>query len=193
MCGIKYEVIGEQNLPKRPYVVLSKHQSQWETFFLQHYLFPICFVLKKELFNVPFFGWTLRLTKPIAIDRGNPKQALKQTQTLGQERIAEKISVLVFPEGTRTDPGQPSKFARGGANIAVATGVPVVPIALNSGHCWPSDRFLKYPGKITIKIGKPISTEGKSSRDVTEEAKQWIETEVDKMVPGPQSPFKDIE
>jgi 1-acyl-sn-glycerol-3-phosphate acyltransferase len=180
-CGVRYQVIGREHLPTQPYVVLSKHQSQWETYFLQSYLFPICFVLKAELLKMPFFGWALRLTKPIAIDRGNPKQALKQTLEEGQQRLAEKISVLIFPEGTRIAPGQPSKYARGGANIAVAAKVPVVPIAVNAGRCWPADGFLKYPGMITVKIGQPIDSTELTSREITSQAEQWIEAEIAQM------------
>jgi 1-acyl-sn-glycerol-3-phosphate acyltransferase len=180
-CGVRYHVIGEENLPDQAYVVLSKHQSQWETYFLQSYLFPICFVLKAELLKVPFFGWALRLTQPIAIDRSNPKQALKQTLQEGQQRLSEKKSVLIFPEGSRISPGQPSKYARGGANIAVAAKVPVVPIAVNAGHCWPANRFLKYPGTVTVKIGQPISSTDFTSREITSQVEQWIEAEMAQM------------
>lgn len=180
-CGVSYKVIGAEHIPDGPFVALSKHQSQWETYFLQYYLFPVCFVLKKELLNMPFFGWALRLTKPIAINRGNPKQALKQTLEEGQLRLAEQISVLIFPEGTRIDPGLPSKYARGGANIAVAAGVPVLPIALNAGHYWPADRFIKRPGTVIVKIGEPIATDTLSSREITEQVQQWIEHEVAQM------------
>jgi 1-acyl-sn-glycerol-3-phosphate acyltransferase len=177
-CGVRYQVFGAENLPKQPYVALSKHQSQWETVFLQAFLFPVSFVLKRELLSVPFFGWALRLTKPIAINRSNPKQSLKQILQDGQKRLGEGISVLIFPEGTRIEPGQPSKYARGGANIAVAAKVPVVPIAVNAGYCWPSKGYIKYPGKITVNIGKPINTTELTSREITEQAEQWIEAEM---------------
>ncbi len=180
-CGLKVNVIGADNIPPTPYVALAKHQSSWETFFLQSFLAPVSIVLKRELLNLPFFGWGLRLTDPIAIDRGNPKQALKQTQEKGQQRIADAISVLIFPEGTRTKAGQEAKYARGGANIAVASGVPALPIAHNGGEFWPSGGYIKYPGTITVKIGKPISSVDATSREITEQAKQWIEAEVENM------------
>ena len=180
-CGLKVEVIGAENLPATPYVALSKHQSSWETYFLQSFLAPVSIVLKRELLNLPFFGWGLRLTDPIAIDRGSPKQALKQTLEKGKTRIANNISVLIFPEGTRNTAGAEVKYARGGANIAVASEVPAVPIAHNGGEFWPSGGFLKYPGTITVKIGKPISSVENDSRTITEQAKEWIEAEVEKM------------
>ena len=180
-CGLKVEVIGAENLPATPYVALAKHQSSWETYFLQQFLAPVSIVLKRELLNLPFFGWGLRLTDPIAIDRGSPKQALKQTLEKGKARIASNISVLIFPEGTRNKAGAEVKYARGGANIAVASEVPAVPIAHNGGEFWPSGGFLKYPGTITVKIGKPISSVEYDSREITEQAKVWIEAEVEKM------------
>ena len=177
-CGVKFQVIGAENLPAAPYVALCKHKSQWETYFLQYYLRPVSIILKRELLRLPFFGWGLLLTKPIAIDRDNPKQALKQTLEQGQARLAENISILVFPEGTRKSTARDPKYARGGANIAVASGVPVVPIAHNAGEFWPADKFIKYPGTITVKIGEPIDSSTNNSREITEMAKQWIETEV---------------
>ena len=180
-CGLDFEIIGKENLPDTAYIALSKHQSQWETYFLQYYLAPISIILKRELLSVPFFGWGLRLTDPIAIDRSNPKQALKQTLSLGKERLANNISVLIFPEGTRIQPGEVGKYARGGANIAVAAGVPVVPIALNAGEFWPADKFIKFPGKISVSIGKPITSQELTSREITEQAKDWIEAEVKSM------------
>lgn len=178
VCGLDYEVIGKENLPDGAYVALANHQSQWETYFLQYFLSPVCIVLKRELLQVPFFGWGLRLTNPIAIDRGSPRQAIRQTIEQGLEHLDNKISVLIFPEGTRTRPGAQSKYARGGANIAVKGAVPIVPIAINAGEFWPADKFLKYPGKITVSIGKPISTDQQGSREVTEQAKIWIEAQL---------------
>ncbi len=181
ICGVRFQVIGAENIPDTPYVALAKHQSQWETIFLHYYLSPVSIVMKRELLRLPFFGWGLRLTKPIAIDRSNPKQALKQIQKKGKTRLAEHISVLIFPEGTRTKPGNKGKYARGGANIAVAGNVPVLPVAHNAGEFWPGDQRLKYPGTITIKFGEPISPSKFSSREITEHVATWIEDEVSKM------------
>lgn len=180
-CGLKVTVVGKENLPATPYVALAKHQSSWETYFLQYFLAPVSIVLKRELLKLPFFGWGLSLTDPIPIDRGSPKQALKQTLAQGKARIGQGISVLVFPEGTRTNAGKEAKYARGGANIAVVSQVPAVPIAHNGGEYWPSGGFLKFPGTITVKIGKPISSVEHGSREITEQAKVWIEAEVEKM------------
>jgi 1-acyl-sn-glycerol-3-phosphate acyltransferase len=181
-CGVRYRLHGAENLPKdRPFVALAKHQSPWETYYLQRYLAPVSVVLKKELLNIPFFGWGLRIANPIAIDRGNPRVALRQLQQQGTARIQEGNSVLIFPEGTRVAPGESGNYARGGANIAVEAGAPVVPIAHNAGVYWPSGQFLKRPGTIEVVIGKPIDPAGKSSREITEQARDWIEQQVANM------------
>ena len=191
--GVKYHITGLENLPTdRSYVALSKHQSQWETYFLQSFLAPVSVVLKQELLKIPFFGWGLRMAAPIAIDRSNPREALKQIQLQGTSRIADNINVLIFPEGTRIPPGKQGKYARGGANIAIASGAPVIPIAHNAGMFWHSEKFLKTPGTISVVIGKPIEVAGKNNREITEQVQNWIETEVAKM-PGPQGSHNNID
>lgn len=180
-CGVKYNVKGTENLPQQPYVALAKHQSEWETFFLQQFLFPVCLVLKKELLSAPFFGWGLRLFDPIAIDRGSPKKAIRQTMSQGLARLDRNISVLIFPEGTRVAPGEKGKYARGGANLALDGNVPIVPIAHNACYFWPSKAFTKHAGTIEVVIGKPIAPNGRSSRELTEEVETWIEEQMAKL------------
>lgn len=184
-CGLGVNVIGAENLPPRPYVALAKHSSQWETYFLQYYLRPVSIVLKKELLRLPFFGWGLKLARPIAIDRGNPKQAIRDTMEKGKAILADDISLLIFPEGTRKQTGPDRKYARGGAGVAIAANVPIVPIAHNASVFWPADRFLKYPGRITVKIGEPLYPQDGDSRELTERVKQWIEAEVAQMQQQP--------
>ena len=180
-CGVKHRLIGRENLPDEPYVILSKHQSQWETYFLLSLCDPLSTILKKELLNIPGFGWGLRLMRPIAIDRGNPRAALRQMMELGKQRLSEGNAVLVFPEGTRTNPGSTTSYARGGANLAIKADVPVVFIAHNTGRFWPARKFLKFPGTIQVEISKPISVEGKTSREITAMAQEWIEGKVTEM------------
>lgn len=179
-CGIRYNITGLENLPKdQAYVVLSKHQSQWETYFLMQLLAPVSIICKKELLKIPGFGYGLSLLKPIAIDRSNPRQALKDIQTIGLQRLQEdKVPVLIFPEGTRTDIGKTGKYARGGAQLAIKAGVPVVFISHNAGYCWPSGEFIKYPGSVDIVISEPVTTEGKTALELTNEAESWIESHV---------------
>ena len=177
-CGVRYRVVGRERLPTEPCVLLSKHQSQWETFFLQILLTPIVPVLKRELLKIPGFGWAIRQIRPIAIDRSNPKQALQQIGTQGLERLASGCSVYLFPEGTRIPYGQKGKYARSGAKLAIDAGVPVVPVAHDAGRFWPAHQFVKYPGVITVTIGEPINTAGRDSRSVTAEVEAWIEAQL---------------
>lgn len=180
-CGVHVDIHGEENLPVGPCVILAKHQSQWETFYLQVMKRPVVTVLKKELLNVPFFGWGLRLMEPIGIDRGNPKQALRYIQEEGVRRLQRGQSIILFPEGTRTPPGQIGTYARSGAELACRAGVPIVPVAHNAGHCWPAKKFLKYPGTIQMVIGAPLDTTDGNSRELTERVKNWIEGEQQKL------------
>ncbi len=179
-CGVRFQITGLEHLPKdQPYVVLSKHQSQWETYFLMYLLCPVSIICKKELLKIPIFGYCLALLKPIAIDRSNPKQALKDIQTKGLQRLLEeKIPVLIFPEGTRTAIGTQGKYARGGAALALKADVPVIFISHNSGYCWPSKKFIKHPGLIDIHISQPISPQGSTALELTKQAEQWIESRV---------------
>jgi 1-acyl-sn-glycerol-3-phosphate acyltransferase len=158
--------------------VLSKHNSQWETFYLQLLFQPLATIMKRELLNIPAFGWGLRLLNPIAIDRGNPRDAMRQMLDQGSDRLGEGLSVLVFPEGTRTPEGIEPRYARGGAALAIRAGVPMVPVAHNAGMFWPPHRLWKYPGTIQVSIGPAINAGGSSAKELTEQAREWIEGEV---------------
>lgn len=175
-CGITLRIDGLENIPDTPCVVLSKHQSGWETFYLQRLLRPVSTILKKELFWIPFFGWGLYFMHPIAINRSNPREAMKQILAQGKQRLAQGNNVLIYPEGTRTPIGQTGNYGRSGAALAIAAGVPVLPVAHNAGYCWPAHQFIKWPGRIRMVIGKPIDTADSDSRQLTEQVKNWIES-----------------
>ncbi|OUS17314.1 hypothetical protein A9Q88_03470 [Gammaproteobacteria bacterium 50_400_T64] len=177
-CGIKVNVEGLDNIPEQAFVALSKHQSGWETFYLQRTLRPVSTILKKELLKVPFFGWGLAMTRPIAIDRSNPKQALREVLSQGKQRLEEGNNILVFPEGTRMNYGEIGNYSRSGASLAINSGAPILPIAHNAGSCWPAHRFIKHPGTIHVIFGKPIESTGRKSKELTEEVKDWIETTI---------------
>ena len=176
--GIKYVVEGSENIPDFPVILFPKHQSTWETFALQVIFHRISFVFKKELFYIPFFGWGLAAMKPVAIKRGSGKIAVKALVTNGKKRLSENISVVVFPEGTRTHTTGPGKYRIGGAVLAAESGVPVLPIAHNAGECWPRKSWILYPGKITVRIGPLIETAGKQPDQILSEAKLWIEQQM---------------
>ncbi|MFD2229850.1 lysophospholipid acyltransferase family protein [Alkalimarinus sediminis] len=181
VCGVYYEIKGEENIPKGPCIILSNHQSSWETFLFQTMFSPLSTVLKKELLKVPLFGWAMRLLEPIALDRSQPVQAFKQLISQGHDRVSANRSVLIFPEGTRVAIGEKVKFNRGGAALAHHSQTPIVPVAHNAGLCVPKNSFILTPGKITIKIGTPIYSEGKSKKELYDLSTQWIESNRDAM------------
>ncbi len=177
-CGIRFDVTGLENIPDQPFVAVSKHQSSWETYFLQRSLRPVSTVLKKELLKIPFFGWGLTMTRPIAIDRSNPRKALRDVLEQGKKRLAEGNNILLYPEGTRTQYGDIGRYGRSGAALAIAAHVPLLPIAHNAGAFWPAHKFSKRPGTIHVVIGKPLFTEQMDSKQLTEQVQAWIESTV---------------
>jgi 1-acyl-sn-glycerol-3-phosphate acyltransferase len=184
ICGIHYQIVGYENLPDEPVILLSKHQSAWETiFFLYAMPKPLVFVLKKELLRIPFFGWTLALLRMIPIDRSHGTSAFRKVIEQGKQRLAEGLWIMIFPEGTRTAVGEKIKYRNSGTRLAIETKTKVVPVALNSGECWPRHTILKKPGLITVSIGNPISPEGKSPDDMMSEAEAWIESEMRRISP----------
>lgn len=181
-CGLKYKVIGRENLPAAPYVVLCNHQSMWETIFMQVLLPPQSWVLKRELLWIPFFGWGLALIKPIAIDRSSPS-AVKYTLTKGVQRLNEGRVIVFYPEGTRVPPGSTHKYSRSGAALAISANVPVVPIAHNAGNFWPRGPWIKQAGTIEVRIGAPIVTTDKDPTIITLTAEAWINQQKQMMLP----------
>jgi len=189
ICGIDYRVRGLEHLPRRPSIVLAKHQSAWETIAFETFLPPQVWVLRRSLLRVPFFGWGLAMMSPIAIDRGAARQALKQTLEQGRDRLAQGFWIVIFPEGTRIAPGQRGRYQVGGAWLAVRTGAPVVPIAHNAGQLWRKNAVLKFPGTITVSIGRPIDPAGLTPEELNRRVEDWIENETLRLpAPGIRQP-----
>lgn len=174
-CGVRCRISGSEHIPDQPGVVLAKHQSTWETLFLQSQFIPQTTVLKRELLNIPFFGWAFRLLKPIAIDRRARGSAYKQLILKGKERLEAGIWVVLFPEGTRIEPGRTGAFQRGGAAVAVANERPLIVVAHNAGHFWPPRQLVKYPGTIDVEISPVFETRGRMPDEVNREARAWLE------------------
>jgi 1-acyl-sn-glycerol-3-phosphate acyltransferase len=173
--GVHIEVEGREHIPQdRGVVIMANHQSPWETFYLQILVSPQATILKRELLWIPFFGWGLALLRPIAIDRSAGSQALKTVLREGAARLADGISVTIFPEGTRQPAGTIGHFNSGGAMLATRAGADVLPVAHNSGDCWPGRSIMRYPGTIRLIIGEPISSQGKSAKALTAEVQDWI-------------------
>lgn len=183
LLRIEHRVLGAENIPPGACVILSKHQSAWETIVLQRIFSWTVFVYKKELHWLPFFGWGLALMPFVGIDRGAGKEALSQVATRGRQRLDDGYSVIVFPEGTRVVPGTKKRYKVGGAYLAIKSGAPAVPVALNSGEFWRRHAFIKHPGMVTVSIGPAIDPAGLSTEDINSRVEAWIENEMRRISP----------
>jgi 1-acyl-sn-glycerol-3-phosphate acyltransferase len=180
ICGIRHRVIGRENIPptRDPHIVMSKHSSTWETMALNFLFPPLAFVAKKELLSIPFFGWAFRLASPIIIDRKFGHGAMTQIVAQGQERLAQGFWIVIYPEGTRIRAGTRAHYKTGGARLAIALDVPIVPVAHNAGYLWPKGVLNKRPGMITVSIGPPIRSADGDMQRLISEVESWIENEV---------------
>jgi 1-acyl-sn-glycerol-3-phosphate acyltransferase len=184
LLGIRWQVIGSEHLPQGPAVILSKHQSTWETLFYPSFMpRELCFVFKRELLFLPFFGWGIALLDMIHINRRRGSDAFEQVVRQGATKLAQGRWIIMFPEGTRTPAGSQGRYKTGGARLATRTGAPVVPIAVNSGECWPRKAFIKVPGLITVSIGPPIESAGLSAEELNHRVEAWIESEMRRLSP----------
>ncbi len=183
ICGIRWRVEGLENLPREACVIVSKHQSAWETLAYQLIFPPQVLVLKRELLWIPFFGWGLALMSPIAINRSRGTAALRELARRGRERLHQGFWVVIFPEGTRVAPGTRRRYQPGGAWLAEKAGAPIVPVAHNAGLLWPRNGFLKRPGLVTVRIGAAIRPEGRRPDELTQLAEAWIESQQIELCP----------
>jgi len=182
ICNITYDIRGMQNViinQDKPVILLSKHQSAWETIAYIS-LFPkqLCYVFKKELLKIPFFGWAMAMLRMIHIDRSQRDKAAIAVAEQGKVRLSEGCWIIIYPEGTRVPVGKQIVYQKGGARLAVNTQANVIPIAHNAGHVWPKNSFLKYPGVVTLSIGPLITTADKNPSLVLKEVEAWIEAEM---------------
>jgi 1-acyl-sn-glycerol-3-phosphate acyltransferase len=188
ICGVRHRVLGMEHLPAAgdpsPVLLCPKHQSTWETFafptLMSH---PLCYVFKRELLLVPFFGWAMSRLDMIHIDRSKRAEAWAKVAEQGRRFMENGHWVIMFPEGTRTPRGAQGSYKSGATRLAVATGVPVVPIAVTSARCWPRKSFILEPGVIEISIGKPIPSVGRDHGGLMREVEAWIEAEMRRLDP----------
>jgi 1-acyl-sn-glycerol-3-phosphate acyltransferase len=184
-CGLTARINGTENIPPEPSVIFCKHQSAWETMALWFIFPPHVQVVKRELLYVPFFGWGLASLNPIAIDRSAGSRALRQVLRIGTERLEQGWWVLLFPEGTRTRPGDRRECSPSAAALAIRAGCKLVPVAHNAGVYWSRNALNKFSGEIELTIGPPIDSAGRSAVELTTEAQAWIEAQCAKMPTSP--------
>lgn len=183
VLGIPYRLLGAENIPAGAVVVLAKHQSAWETLMLQEVFKDTVFVWRKEIKRLPFFGWALATTPMIETDRSVSRASLKSLVDQGRERLDHGYTVIIFPEGTRAEPGSQTRYKVGGAHLAAETGALVVPVALNSGDFWGRGALIKRSGTATVSIGPAIDPRGLSAKEITRRAETWIEAEMRRISP----------
>jgi 1-acyl-sn-glycerol-3-phosphate acyltransferase len=189
ICGVRARVSGMENLPDTAVILLPKHQSTWETFAFPTLMpKPLAYVFKRELLFIPFFGWAMSRMDMIHIDRSKRSQAWTKVADQGRKHMANGNWVIMFPEGTRAARGKKGTYKAGGTRLAVDTGRPVVPIAVNSAVCWPRKSFLIRPGVVDVSIGKPIPSVGRQPDELMAEVENWIETEMRRLDPEAYRP-----
>lgn len=173
LCGVSWKVEGIENIPNTPCIVVSNHQGQWESFFLQTLFIPSTSIIKKELLLIPLFGWALRCMKPITLNRLNRVSSLKKVIKKGVIKLKNGFSIILFPEGTRISPEKGIQpFARSCGLLSVKSGFPVLPICHNSGKYWKNKKFIKSPGEVVLRIGEPIL--GRDPKVITNDAYNWV-------------------
>ena len=184
ICGVRHRIQGWENLPDSKIILCPKHQSTWETFAFPTLMpHPLCYVFKRELLLIPFFGWAIGRLDMIHIDRSRRAEAWAKVATQGQRFMAQGSWVIMFPEGTRTPRGSQGPYKAGATRLAIATDTPVVPIAVTSARCWPRRSFVLRPGVIDISIGRPIAPAGREPDEMMREVERWIEAEMRRLDP----------
>jgi 1-acyl-sn-glycerol-3-phosphate acyltransferase len=188
ICGVRWRVTGLENLQAAhragAVVVLPKHQSTWETFafplLMPH---PLCYVFKRELLMIPFFGWAMGRLDMVHIDRSRRTEAWSLVAEQGRRFMAQGNWVIMFPEGTRTPRGSQGVYKHGGTRLAVATDTPVLPIAVASARCWPRKSFMLRPGLVEVSIGPVTPSKGREADELMREVEAWIEGEMRRLDP----------
>ena len=184
LCGVRARVQGRENVPDFPVVMLPKHQSAWETLAFPSLMpHPLCYVFKRELLYIPFFGWAMARMDLIHIDRSKRSEAWAKVAEQGRRFMAQGNWVIMFPEGTRTPRGSKGVYKNGGTRLAVETGHPVLPVAVTSARCWPRKSFVLRPGVIDVSIGKPIPSTGRDADSLMRQVETWIEAEMRRLDP----------
>ncbi|ALA23551.1 acyltransferase [Piscirickettsia salmonis] len=179
ICGIRYEIQGQKHLAnEKVAVIISNHQSAWETFLFPAMFPPLAIIIKQSLLKIPFWGWSFASLEPIAINRHDGKKALLQILRQSKAAVAKGRWIVIYPEGTRSEPGQLATFKKGSGVLAASLHQPIFPIAHDAGKCWPKNSFIKYPGTIHVRIGKKIDTADKTHEQINTECYSWIKEQL---------------
>lgn len=183
ILGLDYHITLQSKLPLESAIYASKHQSAWETIALWVLVPNALFVMKKELYHIPFIGWWIRRAGNIGIDRKAGMSAIKHLIKEVKERVAEGHNIIIFPEGTRTKVGETHPYHAGVVALYKNLGVPVVPVALNSGLFWPRNSLHKKGGVIDVVMMESIPA-GQDSKQFQADLQARIEAETAKLIPA---------
>ena len=175
ICNIKHKIDGLENIPNESILVASKHQSAFETLALFYYLENCFFVHKRELFYIPIFGQYLYKSNMVPIDRDGGTKSIRKMLNSVQSKLSAGSSIIIFPEGTRKLPGSKPDYKTGFIGIYNHTNKKILPVALNSGLCWPKQSWILKRGVITIKF-LPVIKKGLDKKTVLGELQNRIET-----------------
>ena len=181
LCGLGYEAVGLENIPKKPCVVFLKHASVYEAFFALSLFQPSSFVSKYELMFVPILRGALKALRCIPVKRGLGKKEVDKVLAQGERCLKDGRWIVVCPEGTRVPYGETRRYGISGALLAKAMSSPVLPIAHNAGYYWGRRSLIKKPGLVAFSIGKPIETNNKDALEINRVAQDWIEEEISNM------------
>lgn len=157
ICGVRITVTGREHLPAQgPALIAAKHQSAFDTIVWFTLVPDAVYVIKHELFRIPLYGWHARRAGMIGVDRRAGAQAMRGLLRGAKEAAAAGRQIVIFPEGTRVPPGARVPYQPGIVALSAATGLPVIPVATNSGRVWGRRAFHKNPGEIIIAILPPL-------------------------------------
>lgn len=173
-CGIQYKITGLENIPSQACVIMSNHQSTWETLAYPSIFPMLTWVIKKELLYIPFFGWGIASIQPIALDRKQGKKSIRQLISDGKSKLGLGRFLLIFPEGTRIPYGETRPLKAGGFVLAKQANVSILPVAHDAGRLWPRNGFLKNPGTIHVHIGQAMTTDAHSAEELRDQYSQWL-------------------
>ena len=174
-CGIDYKIEGLENIPDEPCIIMSNHQSTWETLAYPSIFPMLTWVIKKELLYVPFFGWGIASVEPIALDRKQGKKAMRKLIQDGKKKLSLGRFILIFPEGTRIAYDEIKPLKSGGFVLAKQAKAKILPVAHDSGRLWSRHSFIKQPGTIQIRIGEPIEIGKQSADELREHYATWLQ------------------
>ncbi|MBP3347081.1 MAG: 1-acyl-sn-glycerol-3-phosphate acyltransferase [Alphaproteobacteria bacterium] len=180
ICGLDIEVRGEKYVSQSGVIYACKHQSAMETYYLTTIIKTGVFILKRELHFIPFFGWASHFYGMIPVNRSAGSAAMKNMLKESKKRVAKGRPIMIFPEGTRTKPETTTQYKPGVAFLYQNLGLPVVPVALNTGLFWEKASFMRYPGKVIIEFMPPIAP-GLDKKEFMDTLKQKIENKCEEL------------